>query len=174
MKKNVRFTYSKFSKSILVFLILFGIIISQNIENIIKPRCNGRTIEYSILANFEEYLENEKNIDGNKIFESLEVFKSKKLGILSGTFYNKTIYNSVIEYDTYNHLLRDLRTLKIDGIIQPDRYAEDIKFFSDDLSLFPEHIQINKIGFGIQKNNLTLKSQINEFIKNNRIYMNFK
>ena len=168
MKKNVRFTYSKFSKSILVFLILFGIIISLNIENIIKPRCNGRTIEYSILANFEEYLENEKNIDANTIFESLEDLKSKKLGTLSGTYYNKTIYNSVIEYDTYNQLFKDLRSFKIDGIIQPDRYAEDIKFFSDDLSLFPEHIQINKIGFGIQKNNLTLKSQINEFIKNNR------
>ena len=163
----MRFTYSKFNKSILEFLIFFEISITQNIENLIKPRCDGRTIEYSIFANFEEYLENEKNIDGNKIFESLETLKSKKLGTIRGTYYNKTIYNTVIEYDTYEQLLKDLRTVKIDGIIQPDRYAEDIKFFSDDLSLFPESIQINKIGFGIKKNNITLQNQINEFIKNN-------
>ena len=93
--------------------------------------------------------------------------KSKKLGTIRGTYYNKTIYNTVIEYDTYEQLLKDLRTVKIDGIIQPDRYAEDIKFFSDDLSLFPESIQVNKIGFGIKKNNITLQNQINEFIKNN-------
>ena len=163
----MRFTYSKFNKSILEFLLFFEISITQNIENLIKPRCDGRTIEYSIFANFEEYLENEKNIDGNKIFESLETLKSKKLGTIRGTYYNKTIYNTVIEYDTYEQLLKDLRTVKIDGIIQPDRYAEDIKFFSDDLSLFPESIQINKIGFGIKKNNITLQNQINEFIKNN-------
>ena len=79
----MRFTYSKFSKSILMFLILLDISITQSIDNIIKPKCDGRTIEYSIFANFEEYLENEKNIDGNTIFESLEDLKSKKLGTLS-------------------------------------------------------------------------------------------
>ena len=154
----MRFTYSKFNKSILEFLLFFEISITQNIENLIKPRCDGRTIEYSIFATFEEYFKNEKNIDGNKIFESLETLKSKKLGTIRGTYYNKTIYNTVIEYDTYEQLLKDLRTVKIDGIIQPDRYAEDIKFFSDDLSLFPESIQINKIGFGIKKNNITLQN----------------
>ena len=39
-------------------------------------------------------------------------------------------------------------------------------FYSDDLSLYPDPIQINKIGFGIQKNNGLLKYEINQFIKN--------
>ena len=149
----MRFFFSKHKKSILFLdlLILFEILVTQNIEHVLKPQCDGTTINYSIFANFKEYLENEKNIDGNEIFESLEVFKYKKLGTLSGTYYNKTNFNLVIEYDSYDQLIEDLRTHKIDGIIQPDRYAEDIVFLSDDLSLFPESIQINKIGFGIQK-----------------------
>ena len=166
----MRFFFSKHKKSILFLdlLILFEILVTQNIEHVLKPQCDGTTINYSIFANFKEYLENEKNIDGNEIFESLEAFKSKKLGTFNGTYYNKTNYNLVIEYNSYDKLIEDLRTHKIDGIIQPDRYAEDIIFLSFDLSLFPEPLQINKIGFGIQKNNTTLLNQINEFIKNNR------
>ena len=166
----MRSSFPKQMKSIVIldFLLLLEISITQNIEKLIKPRCDGRTIKYSIFANFKEYLENEKNIDGNEIFYNLEVFKYKKLGTLSGTYYNKTILQSVEEYDNFDQILDDLRTLKIDGVIQPDRYAEDVKFFSNDLSLFPEPIQVNKIGFGIQKNNVTLRNQINEFIKNNR------
>ena len=114
----------------------------------------------------EEYLEYQNNIDGREILNSLEMFKSKKLGTMKGTYYNKPNFQSVKEYDIYEHLFGDLRTFKIDGVIQPDRYAEDIKFFSDDLSLFPEPIQINKIGFGIQSSNILLKNQINKFIKN--------
>ena len=107
----MRFFFKKLQKMVLALdlLILFGISFSQNIENLIEPQCDGRTIKYSIFANFKEYLENEKNIDGNEIFESLEVFKSKKLGTLSGTYYDKTNYNLVIEYDSYDKLIDDLK-----------------------------------------------------------------
>ena len=164
----MKYIYSRFNRLILNLVILFEMSISQYIEKLIEPQCDGSTINYSIFVNLKEYLENEKNIDGNEIFESLEAFKSKKLGTFNGTYYNKTNYNLVIEYNSYDKLIEDLRTHKIDGIIQPDRYAEDIIFLSFDLSLFPEPLQINKIGFGIQKNNTTLLNQINEFIKNNR------
>ena len=164
----MKYIYSRFNRLILNLVILFEMSISQYIEKLIEPQCDGSTINYSIFVNLKEYLENEKNIDGNEIFESLEAFKSKKLGTFNGTYYNKTNYNLVIEYNSYDKLIEDLRTHKIDGIIQPDRYAEDIIFLSFDLSLFPEPFQINKIGFGIQKNNTTLLNQINEFIKNNR------
>ena len=149
----------------LVFLI--KIINSQGIEELIKPECDYNTIKYSIIANLEEYLQFQNNIDGKEIYESLEILQSKKLGTISGTYYNKTIFKKVKEYDTYPQLIGDLRTFKIDGVIQPDKYAEELIFISDDLSLFPEPIQINEIRFGIQENNKELKDQINEFIYNN-------
>ena len=155
-----------FSKKI-IFLALFQILNTQNIEELVKTICIRNSIKYSIFANLKEYLEFQNNIDGREMYDSLDVLKSKKLGTLIGTYYNKTFFKKVKEYDTYEQLFGDLRSLKIDGVIQPDRYAEDIKFFSDDLSLFPEPIQINKIGFGIQKNNIILENQLNEFIKNN-------
>ena len=165
----MRFFYLNFIESITLYLlILFQFAITLNIDNLIEPHCDGRIINYSIFANFKEYLENVKNLDGNEIFDSLEVLKYKKLGTISGTYYNKTIFNLVIEYDSYDQLYLDLRTFKIDGIIQTDRYAEEVIILYNDLSLFPEPIQINKIGFGIQKNNTTLQNQINEFIKKNR------
>ena len=166
----MRYIYSNLCKTILVLVYLSSIKIMnlQNIEELIKPKCDYNTIKYSIFANLEEYLLFQNNIDGNEMFESLEIFQSKKLGTISGTYYNKTIYKKVKEYDTYPQLIGDLRTSKIDGIIQPDKYAEELIFYSDDLALYPEPIQINKIGFGIHKNNNKLNEEINEFIKNNR------
>ena len=157
----MKLIYTKYSKQIIILLLLLLIQILQayNIEELIKPICSNNSIKYSIVAKLKEYLEFQNNIDRKELCPSLDVFKSKKLGTLSGTYYNKTFYKSVKEYDTYEQLFGELRTFKIDGIIQPDKYAEDVKFFSDDLSLFPEPIQINKIGFGIQKNNMTLKKE---------------
>ena len=154
-------------------MFLIKIINQQIIEDLIKPKCDYKTIKYSIFANLEEYLQFQNNIDGKEMFESLEVFQSKKLGTISGTYYNKTFFKKVKEYDTYPQLIGDLRTFKIDGVIQPDKYAEELIFISDDLSLFPEPIQINKIGFGIQENNIkhvNLKDQIKTFIEKNHNY----
>ena len=66
----MRFFVLEYKKSILILglLILFGISFSQNIEHLLKPYCDGRTINYSIFVNFKEYLENENNINGNEIF----------------------------------------------------------------------------------------------------------
>ena len=168
----MEFIYLIFYKPILVLIYLFTIKIinSQNIEELIEPKCDYKTIKYSIFANLEEYLQFQNNIDGKEMFESLEIFQSKKLGTITGTYYNNNIFKSVKKYDTYSQLIGDLRNFKIDGVIQPDLYAEELIFLSDDLSLFPEPIQINKIGFGIQENNIKLKDQINEFIKNNHDY----
>ena len=145
----MEFIYLILYKPILALIYLFAIKIinSQIIEELIKPKCDYRTINYSIFANLEEYLQFQNNIDGKEMFESMEIFQSKKLGTISGTYYNKTIFKTVKEYDTYSQLIGDLRTSKIEGVIQPDKYAEELIFLSDDLSLFPEPIQINEIGF---------------------------
>ena len=119
----MKFVCSKFYKSrrVLVYLFLIKIINQQIIEDLIKPKCDYKTIKYSIFANLEEYLQFQNNIDGKEMFESLEVFQSKKLGTISGTYYNKTFFKKVKEYDTYPQLIGDLRTFKIDGVIQPDK-----------------------------------------------------
>ena len=171
----MKFVNSNFYKSrrVLVYLFLIKIINQQIIEDLIKPKCDYKTIKYSIFANLEEYLQFQNNIDGKEMFESLEIFQSKKLGTISGTYYNKTFFKKVKEYDTYPQLIGDLRTFKIDGVIQPDKYAEELIFYSDDLALYPKPIQINKIGFGIQENNakhVNLKDQIKTFIEKNHDY----
>ena len=65
----MKLVYLNFFKKILILLVsLISIKISnsQNITELIQPKCDGSTIKYSILANLSEYLENEKNIDNRE------------------------------------------------------------------------------------------------------------
>ena len=81
------FIYLYFYKPIfaLVSLFLIKMINTQVIEELIKPKCDYKTINYSILANLEEYLQFQNNIDGKEMFESIEIFQFKKLGAISET-----------------------------------------------------------------------------------------
>ena len=76
----IRFNFKRFQILLALVLILsFSFSNLQDVEELIKPKCVDGTIKYSISANLKDYLENEKNIDGRPIFNSLSDIIRKKL-----------------------------------------------------------------------------------------------
>jgi len=150
--------------SVILFLLLNTIILSQNISEIIKPEYDGETIKYSIYANLSEYLENENNIDGREFYESLDDLKSKKIGTLSGFYFNRSKFDNITDYNSYDDLIDDLKKHKLDAIILNDGIGNNTQMFTNDISIFPKLVELLDIGIGVQKDNLTILNQINEFI----------
>ena len=105
--------------SIIFLLLLSAIINAQNISEIVEPKCDGETIKYSIYANLSEYLENVENIDGRELYESLDDLSSKKVGTLKGLYFNRDNFENIVEYDSYDGLIEDLRNYELDAIILP-------------------------------------------------------
>ena len=148
--------------SVLIFLLLTIIINTQNISEIIEPKCDGETIKYSIIANLSEYLENENNIDGREFYNSMDALKSKKVGVLSGFDYNRSLFDNAIEYNSYDDLIDDLSKHKLDAIVLHGGTANNVEMFTNDISKFKGERML--IGVGLQKDNVTLLNQINDFL----------
>ena len=150
--------------SIIFLLLLSAIINAQNISEIVEPKCDGETIKYSIYANLSEYLENVENIDGRELYESLDDLSSKKVGTLKGLYFNRDNFENIIEYDSYDDLIEDLRNYELDAIILNDGLANNIQMFTNDISKFQDLEGHPDIAVGLQKDNETLLNQLNEFI----------
>ena len=156
---------------IVINLRLIEFSITQTLEDLLNPKCDGNNLSYSIIANLEEYLKYQNNIDGREMFDSLKIFKTKTLGTISGTYYNKTNFQSVKEYDTYDQLFGDLKTLKIDGVIQPDRYAEDVVFFQMIWHYFLNLFKLIKLDLEFKKIMDYLKIKLINLLKIIKIFM---
>ena len=85
------FKTKKILTNFIIFLLSIQAIFPQKTSELIQPKCTNETIEYSILANMEEYLENENNIDEREFYSTIDDLKSKKVGTLS-FFYIRWIY----------------------------------------------------------------------------------
>ena len=160
----MRLLYLKFLKKILLLVSLIKISNSQNITDLIKPKCNGSTIKYSILANLSEYLENEKNIDKRELYKSLDDLKTKKIGTVKDLYFNKTRFDNIIEYDLYESMEDDLRKHNLDAFIVDNGVGNKTQMFTNDLSLFPNNVQFNRAGFGVQKDNTTFHNILYELM----------
>ena len=150
---------------VLLFLLSIIIINAQNISEIIEPKCDGETIKYSICANLSEYLENENNIDGRELYNSVDALKSKKIGTLSGFYFNRSIFDNITDYNSYEDLIDDLRKHKLDAIVLNDGLGNNSQMFTNDISTLPGMPILLDIGIGLQKDNVTLLNQVNEFLK---------
>jgi len=150
--------------SVLIFLLLTIIINAQNITEIIEPKCDGETIKYSIIANLSEYLENENNIDGREFYNSIDALKSKKIGTLSGYYFNRSMFDNITDYNSYDDLIDDLRNHKLDAIVLNDGIGNNTQMFTNDISALSGRPTLLDIGIGLQKDNVTLLNQVNEFI----------
>lgn len=142
------------------FFVLISILLIKVYTQDLDAKCDGQTIKYSILANLSEYLENENNIDGREFYNS-ENLKTKKLGILKDFYFKRDGFNSLIEYDSEEKLIEDLKNYKLDGIIVDSAFANETQMISNDLSCLEKPVQMHSIGFGFQKNNKTLLEQMN-------------
>ena len=142
------------------------------VEKLLQTKCDGKKITYSIKAKLYEYLKNDKNIDKREIYEKIADLKSKKIGICKGTYYdgNNKVFDSVKEYENKDLLLTAIKDYEIDAGIIFEGLATTIHEYSNIVSIFPEPLLNVDIVFGLQKDNNTneLKTQLNEFIANNK------
>ena len=156
----------------LLLLLSLKISNSENIEELIKTKCDGKTIKYTIQANLKEYLENENNIDNKDTYNSLNDLKSKRIGIYTPTYRDneklKALFDNIKEYDNKDVLVTDIIKNRVDGGIIFHGLVNSIHMNSNRLSAFPEPLYSVKLGFGLQKNNDELKNQINQFIQKNK------
>ena len=154
----------------LIFVISIKFTNSQEIKELIEPKCENKAIKYSIFANLSEYLENENNIDNREIFKSLGDLKAKKVGAFSDLYFDTSKFGNITRYDSYEEMVEDLRHYKLDAFISDSGFGNDTQMFTNDISQFPALVELTLIGFGLQKNNTKLTDQLNyQLSKNNSI-----
>ena len=80
-----------------------------NYDELIQPKCEGKTIKYSIIADLKGYLlKDNDNIDGRDLYGKVEDLKSKKVGIIKGSYVTPGTFDNLIPYEKLNDILRDL------------------------------------------------------------------
>ena len=152
------------SKSFITLFLCVQISYSQNIDELIQPKCDGKNIYYSIVGNIKDFVENDNNLDGREIYEKVDDLKGKRIGVLKGAPYNTSIYNDVIVYGNSDDLLNDLRKHKLDAIIIDKSISNYNQAFGMSIRTIEEDIGMNFLGFGFQKNNTKYLNEFNEFL----------
>ena len=150
----------------LLLILIYSLVISNmNSQNILEPQCSLNSIKYSIIANLSEYLENEKNIDGRDIYKEpvISALKTKKIGAMKELEFNRSYFDNIEEYDSYDVLVKDLQSRKLDAIVLNEGYANKTQFLTDDLSRIKRMIDILPHALGFQKNSQFLDS-FNDFL----------
>ena len=84
----------------LILILLISNISCANTTEIIEPKCNRYSIQYSIIANMSEFLEEEKNIDGLEKYKNpVEDLKTKKMGTLKDLYFNRSKFDNIQDND---------------------------------------------------------------------------
>ena len=152
------------SKYFITLFLFVQISYSQNIDELIQPKCDGKNIYYSIVGNIKDFVENDNNLDGREIYEKIDNLKGKRIGVLKGAPYNTSIYNDVIVYGNKDDILNDLRKHKLDAIIIDKSIGNYTKAFSLGIRTIEESIGMNFLGFGFQKDNPKYLNEFNAFL----------
>ena len=144
----------------------------DEIENLLKTKCDGDKITYTIKANLLEYLEKDENSDGREMYEKISDLKSKRIGLCRETYFDNSVeFDSITEYENKDLLIDAIRSFKLDAGIIFEGLADTVQEYSNTVSKFPENLLDVDIVFGLQKENTEnteLKTQLNEFIANNK------
>jgi len=138
---------------------------SENIEDLIQPKCDESNMYFSIVGNMRDYIENDNNLDGREIYESIDDIEAKKIGVLKGCTYNSSIFQNATIYDTYDGLLNDLRSYKLDAIIVDNILSNYTQAFDLDLTFLNTYAGMNLLGFGFQKEDTKYINEFNNFLK---------
>ena len=158
--------FEYFKTNNLLFILILALIIS-NMNSQLEPKCSLNSIDYSIVANLSEYLENEKNIDGREIYKDpvIDQLKTKKIGTMKELEFDRSKFDNIEEYDSLDDLIKDLQSRKLDAIVLNEGYSNKTQFLTDDLSRIGRPVDIIPYAFGFQKDNKTLVDSFNEFLK---------
>jgi len=150
---------------LLIIILYTNFSYSENIEDLIQPKCDENNIYFSIVGNMKEYIENDNNLDGREIYKSIDDIKEKRIGILKGSPYNSSIFQNATIYDTYDDLLNDLRTYKLDAIIADNILSNYTQAFELDLAFLSTYTGMNLLGFGFQKEDNKYINEFNNFLE---------
>ena len=151
-------------KIIFALILMIQTSFSDDINDLLKPRLVGNNINYSILVNMEQYIENDNNLDGREIFSSLDDLSDKKIGVLKGNVYDQDKYKNTTIYNTTENIFDDLRKHKIDGAIMESGVGKYIEAFSLDLSHFDESFGLRYVAYGFQKDDTKYINEMNDFL----------
>lgn len=158
-------------KSILLMFLLswFNFSNSQDLEEILEPKCDGKKIEYSISVNLKEYIDNDHNIDNREIYTTLKDLKDKKIALFTGTYVEdiEEKFNNVENYPDVEVLSYLVSQGVYDAGITFEESARAIQMFTNALSIFPETLHEVECGFGFPKENTQLRDEINSYIDEN-------
>ena len=154
------FKTKKILTNFIIFLLSIQAIFPQKTSELIQPKCTNETIEYSILANMEEYLENENNIDEREFYSTIDDLKSKKVGTLS--FFTLDGFTNIEKYNSIDDLMDALRKHKVDAIFADNALGNFTQIITNDLSLISG--EVNKVypAFVCEKNS-TIYQKLLEF-----------
>ena len=135
-----------------IFLLLIEIIFTQKVSELIQPKCTNKKVEYSILANMKEYLENENNIDGRKFYSNIEDLKEKNAKVGALSFIKLDDFTNVEKYDSVDDLLEALRKHKVDAIFTDNTFINYTQINTHDLSQIPGELKTISPTFVSEKN----------------------
>ena len=159
-----------------LFLLSIQIIFTNNVSELIQPKCKNKKAEYSILVDIKEYLNNEDNIDGREFYSNIEDLKSKNAKIGTLSFFQLNDFPNAEKYNTLEDLVESLRKHKVDAIFTDDSYANITQIYSTDLSQIPGEANNISCVF-ICKKNYTIYQKIIEFhnmnIRSGRFYSTY-
>ena len=141
-----------------IFLLLIEIIFTQKGSELIQPKCTNKKVEYSILANMKEHLENENNIDGRKFYSNIEDLKEKNAKVGTLSFFKLDDFTNVEKYDSVDDLLEALRKHKIDAIFTDTTFINYTQINTHDLSQIPGELKTISHIFVSEKNLLFIKN----------------
>ena len=145
-----------------LFLLSIQIIFTNNVSELIQPKCKNKKAEYSILVDIKEYLNNEDNIDGREFYSNIEDLKSKNAKIGTLSFFQLNDFPNAEKYNTLEDLVESLRKHKVDAIFTDGSYANITQIHSTDLSQIPGEVNNISCVF-ICKKNYTIYQKIIEF-----------
>ena len=149
---------------ITIFILSIQIIFPQKVSELIQPICTNKKVEYSILADMKEYLNNENNIDGRKFYSTIDDLKenNSKIGILSFTKLDD--FTNIEKYDSVEDLLEALRKHKVDAIFRERSFSNFTQINNNDLFLIPGESNIINHAFVCEKNS-TIYQKLDQYQK---------
>ena len=163
--------YKVLLNKLAIFLLSIQIILPQNVSELVQPKCTNKKIEYSILADMKEYLENENNIDGRDLYSTIDDLKSKKIGILP--FFTLDDFPNVEKYNSLDDLLDALRKHKVDAILVDNSLSNYTQILTNELSQIPGETSVIYPSLVCQKNSTIYKELLgfqNMSINQNNTY----
>ena len=125
-----------------IYLLLIQIIFPLNVSELIQPKCTNKKVEYSILVNMKEYLDNENNIDGREFYSTIDDLKSKNAKVGTLSFFQLDGFTNVEKYDSLEDLLEALRKHKVDAIFTDSSFTNFTQINSSTDSQIPGEVNL--------------------------------